>query len=511
MVRFTHVPVLIVIFALTYSVGLTFQYLGQPLLDLHSFRQTQTAITSFWFLQEGFSLNYQTPVLGYPWEIPFEFPFYQLLVSIFSDLTGLSLDYTGRLTSYLFLLASLVPIWFVIKKLALRKNVFWFFAVLYLLNPVYLYWGRAFMIETAALFFIIATLPFFADLYNGKRNFSILAGFSIFATFAVLQKVTTAVPVLLVLSVVLIFKIYLEKRTIKSLFSADLLVIGLLGFLMPVAIGYLWTDFTDQMKMLNPIGTQLTSHSLSEWNWGTITQKLDPEVYRTVVWERMLGSELLGTISLFTILVGLGFAKTGFNRVFVFVLLLLAILPVLLFTNLHYEHSYYQVAAIIFYLMALAYTIEYAFPHKALAVWLKVAVVVIFALLSVLQFQQRHWPYMVKEFTASNHSVLAMTDILKKHLTKDDGFIAFGLDWHAGLAYYAQRKALMVPSWMPNDELNWDNPELLLGEKNIGALVSCLNKDNKTYIPSVVSNLEFKASHRYQVGNCQIFIAKKDV
>ena len=42
--------------------------------DLHAFRQTQTAITVTYLLKVGPWLAYQTPVLGPPWAIPFEFP-----------------------------------------------------------------------------------------------------------------------------------------------------------------------------------------------------------------------------------------------------------------------------------------------------------------------------------------------------------------------------------------------------------------------------------------------------
>ena len=37
-----------------------------PILDHHEFRQTQTALTSYWTVQEGFRLDYITPVLGPP-------------------------------------------------------------------------------------------------------------------------------------------------------------------------------------------------------------------------------------------------------------------------------------------------------------------------------------------------------------------------------------------------------------------------------------------------------------
>ena len=48
----------------------TLRYAQQPLLDHEPWRETQTALTTFWFLREGWRLDYQTPVLGYGWSIP---------------------------------------------------------------------------------------------------------------------------------------------------------------------------------------------------------------------------------------------------------------------------------------------------------------------------------------------------------------------------------------------------------------------------------------------------------
>jgi hypothetical protein len=46
-------------------------------------------------IKEGWQLAYQTPMLGYPWTIPLEFPFYQLIVFH----AGFSLDAGWRAVS----------------------------------------------------------------------------------------------------------------------------------------------------------------------------------------------------------------------------------------------------------------------------------------------------------------------------------------------------------------------------------------------------------------------------
>ena len=54
------------------------------------FRQAQTAISTYYIQQENnFSLAYPTPVLGKPWSIPMEFPFYQIKIILYNTTSSL--------------------------------------------------------------------------------------------------------------------------------------------------------------------------------------------------------------------------------------------------------------------------------------------------------------------------------------------------------------------------------------------------------------------------------------
>ena len=74
--------------------------------DSFEFRQTQTS----WGIREvarhGFNLfHLQLPVLGRPFEIPFEFPVFQNIAGFTSWMFHLSPSTGGRLTSLFFLLS----------------------------------------------------------------------------------------------------------------------------------------------------------------------------------------------------------------------------------------------------------------------------------------------------------------------------------------------------------------------------------------------------------------------
>ena len=76
------IPKLILFGTISFLVFITISNLANPILDEYGFRQTQTAITSYYFIQDGFKLAYETPAVGYPWSIPFEFPIFQALVAL---------------------------------------------------------------------------------------------------------------------------------------------------------------------------------------------------------------------------------------------------------------------------------------------------------------------------------------------------------------------------------------------------------------------------------------------
>jgi hypothetical protein len=89
---------LVVMFGLVclLALGLLGQSWSGSLLDRYEFRQLQTALSTWWIAQEGWQLDYLTPLFGPPWSVPFEFPTYQILVAALHHVTGLPLEQAGR-------------------------------------------------------------------------------------------------------------------------------------------------------------------------------------------------------------------------------------------------------------------------------------------------------------------------------------------------------------------------------------------------------------------------------
>ena len=462
---------IIAVFVVTFSFYLAVKYAYQPPLDVHSFRQTQTALTAYWFTQQGFTWAYETPVGGAPWAIPFEFPIYQLVVALISKGFDFSLDASGRLISYVFLFLSIFPIRSITKKLNLPDSVFVFFVAIFFSMPIYLYWGRSFMIETAALFFGIATIKYFVDYLLGMRSFAVALFFIVFSSLSVLQKATTALPILGVLSLIfIVFEIRKAKTANSPIFSRRVLGAGLL-ILIPVVIGFGWVVFTDHVKLMNPLGGQLTSAELSRWNWGTISQKLSSDIWVKVVWKRIFRPNMGGVIGLFLLITPF-IARIEFRvKAIALSALSLGIVPLFLFTNLHLVHDYYQTANVVFLAYGLAIALGMVIL-PTLGKRVSVLMLIIIVSSNYLALRSGYFPHIKNVFTKENRD-LAIGEILSRELPDGMQFVAFGNDWSSTFAYISKRKSFTVPGWYRDYDQVVSNPEKFVEEGRLGAIVSC--------------------------------------
>lgn len=474
---------------LIFSAYIAIRYRNQALLDLYSFRQTQTALTTLWLERGGFRLAYETPVAGAPWSIPFEFPLYQWLVAQIAQVGGLSLEAVGRLTSFAFLLGCIVPARSIVRKLGLSEATLHVFLVLLFTSPIYLYYGRTFMIETAALFFAIASIPFFLDLLDNRRLFRSASLFVIFISIAVLQKSTTGLPVLAVLAVVYL----LQRLSTRDGWQwhrrkGDVLVaVGSFG--VPLLVGYAWTSYTDLVKAENALGLQLTSKALANWNWGSMEQRLTSALYREVIWDRVISRNLSGWLGI--ALIGgavIGGRQRGIRGIAV-ACIALGFLPILLFSNLHLHHDYYQVSCVIYLLFGLSVAISEWLREK-----LGTAVAFFFLGLIVVghvsSFDKAYLAETRTVYDKSNSRDLSIAGVLQREVRPDGAFIAFGNDWSSSFAYLGQRKGFTVPPWFRRYDQVLQEARSYLGGMPLGAVVSCPNAKG----PSVERLLDWMKS-----------------
>jgi hypothetical protein len=489
-----------------FASWIAIRYARQPILESYGFRQTQTALTSFWMMREGWQLNYQTPVAGYPWSIPFEFPIYQAIVALIAYLGSFQLDPVGRLLSFCFLLACAWPALKITKILVLPTNVFWIFCTLLWSSPLYLFWGRSFMIETAALFFTLSAIPYALEIRETIPDWRSVLLFAFWATLGMLQKVTTAAPVTMIMGIV-VAMVHIEKfgyrfpswKKIARIFVA---------FTLPIFIAGVWAHYTDVIKEQNLFGAYLTSKTLTQWNFGTLQQRLDLNVLKTIFWDRIFVQNAAGIFGIAILTSALIWGERRMKSI-VMVGLCLFILPIFIFINLHFIHTYYQVSSTLFLIGAIAVAVV-SLTTIIKRPLLAPALTTILVVANLFSFYYGYAQSIRMKFGVSNSQILAVSDVIRRYTPENSGIIVFGTDWSSEVPYYAQRKSFAVPAWIKVYDRIWANPAEFIGDLELGAIVYCTNGENHSLNKILARPDVILQPKLFKVMNCYLWMPEVD-
>jgi len=446
---------------------------NQPLIDQHSFRQCQTAMTAQWFALgspiQSF-LYYETPELGAPWRVPFEFPLYQAVVAATSRTFGLPLTNVGRMVSGIFFLLSLWPIHSLAKSFNLGRRFFYIISAFLLSSPLYLYWSRTFMIESTAVFFGFAFLACIEKALSRDSWPWWICGL-LSGIFCALVKITTF-PSFGVAAVGLALwkSSYRFSRQQLRCLAKHLAIVFFLGF-AAILIAVLWTAHADSIKTQNPLTQTLTSKALGAWNYGTLQQKLNLDLWCNVLWLRVI-PEIFGTVWIGGFFVATICFCRGRELVLVLSFCVLFLLPMILFTNLHVVHNYYQYANAFWLIFALA-TCTCALSRKLppiAAMWVCVLIVAS----QILGFYQGGFYAAVELF---DNRFLEVAKKIRNATHEGTALLVFGDDWSPEVAFYSKRKALYIRGCLGSVKAEEvysqiiHNPAAVFGDCTLGAIV----------------------------------------
>jgi ABC-type proline/glycine betaine transport system permease subunit len=411
----------------------------------HIFRQTQTAVTVKALLNGGPWLAYETPVLGPPWSIPFEFPLYQWVVALVAKTGWLHINQAGRFVSEMFFFSMLFPLYKILGSLQLSKKKRYIVLALTCISPLYLFWSRTFMIESTALalstYYLWLAFLCRKMFETNRINWRVLFLLAVTGTLAALVKVTTFFSFLLgAVMIILIFayreyrKEGLQRKNIQTL-VLSLAVLGLVPFLA-VSV---WVGYSDSLKELNPLANgSLTSTALQKWNFGSIEQKLSLTTWRRFyqrTFVDLLGYSHLPIISAIMLL----FCRKE-RRIIALVSIGLFSLPLMTFTNLHYVHNYYQYANGIFLIVAIGIIItELLGAPSYLIRFVGLLLFGMIVFFSVKYYMSHYWPQQNNSFDFS----LIRSDV-DAYSDPEDVFLVLGDNWSSAIPYYIDRRAALI-------------------------------------------------------------------
>jgi len=137
-----------------------------------------------------------------------------------------------------------------------------------------------------------------------------------------------------------------------------ILVAGVAGPGVGLALALLWTHLADSVKSQNPLTRFLTSSALTDWNFGTIAQHLQPAVYLRIT--SRVTHEMAGPLGIALLLgvVAAAIAPTASDRIRRLAWAVAAVSGPLVFLNLYWVHNYYLCAIYAAVVVVVAFAID---------------------------------------------------------------------------------------------------------------------------------------------------------
>jgi len=405
--------------------------LAAPLVDRHPFRQTQTAFTARIFHEQGIDLLHpKLPVLGPPWEVPFEFPLFQAAAAVVMD-AGVPEDTALRLTGLASFILAAGLLWLLVRRQAGWPGATVALGV-FLFSPLGISWGRAALMEYLAL---AASLGFALTGLRWREGRSGVW----FAAALALGCVATLVKITTALFWVAPFALLGVSRddhaqTARSRVAAWVLSLG------PILVGLAWTRYADAIKAASDATVWLTSSGLEAWNFGSVPQRLAVDSWTPIFSSVIL---LAGGIALpFLAYPAVRFTLARRQIRFWTWIFLTAAGPVLVFFNLYVVHDYYAIAVS----GSIAALVGLGVAGLALVrTWLRGVFLAgaAFAWIVVWSVQIPYWTR-IYDPTADPEGVLPLAAQIRRETSPDQPVAIIGRDWSPSVLYYAHRWGWML-------------------------------------------------------------------
>ncbi|MCC7274912.1 MAG: glycosyltransferase family 39 protein [Alphaproteobacteria bacterium] len=448
-----------------------------PLLDQHAFRQTQTALTVYWYLQQGIDLlRPPLPLFGTAQPaIPFEFPLYQAIVAVMLDAVGArSLEALAagcRLVAFAFHLLAAWPL----HRLARRHfstTVADGAVLLWVVLPYAVFWSTTAMIEptAVALTLIHVDLTDRSARASGRRAGALMIAAAAAGSLAALVKVTTFAVFLPAAG--LFYALGRRLWNVRNWGVRDIAALLVLAA-APTAAALAWTHWADLVKAQNLVGgLGLTSGELAAWNFGSLAQRLSYPAWRTVA--ATIGITMLTLPAALAFLIGAVRCLSDPTRAAW--LLPVALGPVVFF-NLYLVHDYYAYAALAPACVVAVYGAMTVATALGGPQWLGAVAAVGLALATWVDADLRWKPiaYLARgeapvylfqrvmpwaPLPPEARRVLEIARIIREGGYPPGPIVVTGNDWTADIALYAERPAFMIGKdpdhWVGGcSERNW--------------------------------------------------------
>lgn len=477
---------------------------NNSLLGLHAFRQTQTAMAVEYLLDGSDWIRYETPMLGVPWSIPFEFPLFQWIVAAICRLLDTPIAQTARFVSIGFFLATIAPLVSLQGSLGIRGTRRLILPSLLLVSPIYIFWSRAVMIESTALFLCTASLAMLAAYLGeeGSPRMRLLLAASLCGILAALVKITTLLPFLMA-GLALTF----AARPRGHGRASRTQVVLVLGVLVPFLVGLTWTRFADAERQLNPLAHEfLTGSTMRKWFLGSVSDRLE-----WTAWWTTLNRTVQHTTGNWGVVLGALFLLPVLpkrNRAGFWACVGLFLTAPSLLMHLHRTHEYYPYANAVFLLGATATSIVGSLDSTVTARRLAVCLFGLALLSSLAEYRRFYYRAQTMDVRIDP----GLVEATERTIPPNGVLMIYGSYWSPEIPYYLKRRAI----------LNWNNQELesvpmraaLEGlqraDYQIEGVIAChAARADSSRLIRAVENLGMTAAPSYVGPDCDLYGAAR--
>ena len=316
---------------------------------VHAFRQSQTALTAMFLKEDGFKLAYTTPFMGHPWTVPMEFPLYQWITYILSELTTLNLIKVGKTLNQFFHIANNFLILTISKKLFIPSIPIFTGLILYNLHPFYLTYDNTFLIDPFSLTLCLASILFLICYWKINQSYIFVTLAFVFSILTSLIKITTFIGILTPLILFSIISLHPELLRLNHSWRTHKrkITLSLMLWIVSFTLALLWANYADVTKGQNVISQGWQTINLHSWIFGTIFQRISfNNWYHYFTFSLTIHPGIFILTSL-AIVYSLFHASIKNNALMVGYLFLY-LFPPLIFTNLFFVHTYYSIITILF-------------------------------------------------------------------------------------------------------------------------------------------------------------------
>ncbi|MBT5901801.1 MAG: hypothetical protein HOH58_06805, partial [Opitutaceae bacterium] len=367
-----------------------------------------------------------------------EFPIYQYLVVKWIGVTGQGIAEGARSVSVICFLVGLVACYHLMRIAKFSPGGSCLALVLVVFSPVYLFFSRTVMIESLAwassAWFLWGVLKYREEGAGRYLVILWLAG-----AIAVLVKATTWAAFCLPWAILFLRDLQLGKMREERVKKR--LLVEALGIGVPLlALGFAWVAHADSIKAQNPIAHFLLSSELRGFNFGSWSMRFD-----AMEWKTLLGRWHDAVMPWYVTVIGLGIALWQAPSRRLVVMGFGTFLGIqLLFFNLYLLHDYYFFANAAFLTLSIGAGLA-AWWDRAQS-WGKERLLILVLLggMACGQF----WRYEATLYqvqTTYATGDYGLTKAIRLITEKDEVIVSHSPDWNSSVAYYTERRMLMIP------------------------------------------------------------------